>query len=126
VIAGGIHGGSAFNGTGGDTLIETTPLVSVLSEVPFASRFRQPFGRQMRETAFFDVMGLLNLAESVYKAMLKNRVLPSGAGPDHFKFPLVFPHSYAKAFAVVSNGSIKEIEIQHETGETERIPSPKF
>jgi hypothetical protein len=94
--------------------------------LPFVSPLQRPVRQQMRETAFFDVMGLLNLAESVYKAMLKNRVLPSGAGPDHFKFPLVFPHSYAKAFAVVSNGSIKEIEIQHETGETERIPSPKY
>jgi hypothetical protein len=80
----------------------------------------------MRETEFSDFIGLLNLAESVYKAMLKNRVLPPGAEPDHFKFPLRFPHSFAKAFAVVSKGKIKEIEIQHETGETETIPSPKF
>jgi hypothetical protein len=92
----------------------------------FASRFQQPFRQQMRETSFLDVMGLLNLAESVYMAMQKNRVPSPGGELDHFKFPLVFPHSSARAFAVVSNGSIKEIEIQHETGETETIPSPKY
>jgi hypothetical protein len=80
----------------------------------------------MRETPYFDFIGLLNLAESVYASMLENRVLPPGAEPDYFKFQLRFPHSTAKAFAVVSNGRIKEIEIQHDTGETETIPSPKY
>jgi hypothetical protein len=80
----------------------------------------------MRETVFSDVIELLNLAESVYAAMRENGVLPPGTGPEHFKFPLRFPHANAKAFAVVSNGRIKEIEIHHETGEIETIPSPKF
>jgi hypothetical protein len=80
----------------------------------------------MKETAFSDVIGLLNLAESVYTAMQKNRVLPAVTEPDNFKFPLRFSDSSAKAFAVVSEGRIKEIEIQHETGETEKIPSPKY
>jgi hypothetical protein len=92
----------------------------------FASRFQKPFGRQMRETAFFDVMGLLNLAESVYTAIQKYHMPSLASEPDHFKFPLVLPHSSAKAFAVVSNGRVKEIEIQHETGETVTIPSPKY
>jgi hypothetical protein len=92
----------------------------------FVSRFQQPFGQSMKETAFSDVIGLLNLAESVYASIQKNGVPPRGAEPDTFKFPLSFAGSSAKVFAVVSNGRVKEIEIRHETGETETIPSPKY
>jgi len=99
-------------------LIESGPLPSI--------SYPLPFGQHMKETEFSDFIGLLNLAESVYTAMQNNRVLPGGAEPDNFKFPLRFANSSAKAFAVVSNGRIKEIEIQHETGEKETIPSPKF
>jgi hypothetical protein len=80
----------------------------------------------MRETPFSDFIGLLTLAESVYAAMQKSRALPQDAEPDHFKFPLRFPHPTAKAFAVVNNGRIKEIEIHHETGDIETIPSPRY
>jgi hypothetical protein len=80
----------------------------------------------MRATAFSVSLELLNLAESVYTSMHRNCAFPPGSEPNHFKFPLTFPHSTAKVFAVVSNGRIKEIEIQHETGDIETIPSPKF
>ena len=77
-------------------------------------------------TAFSVSLELLNLAESVYTAMQRSYAFSPESEPNHFKFPLTFPRSAAKVFAVVSNGRIKEIEIQHETGDIETIPSPKY
>ena len=80
----------------------------------------------MTKTSFSVVLELFNLAESIYASMHRNHSLQPGSEPNNFKFPLTSPHSEAKVFAVVYNGRIKEIEIHHDTGDIETIPSPKY
>jgi hypothetical protein len=73
---------------------------------------------------FFDVVSLFNLAESVYSIMRGNGIFISE--PDTFRLPLQLPRHNATAFAVVSNGNIKELEIHYDTGQIETIRSPNF
>ncbi len=78
----------------------------------------------VKKLEYHNILDLFNTAESVYLSMRNNGVFASE--PDSFRFELQLPHYKAKAFAVVSKGRIKELEIHYETGETETIRSPKF
>ena len=73
---------------------------------------------------FVDAVALFNLAQSVYLIMRGNGMFISE--PDTFRMPLQLPRHNAKAFAVVSNGTIKELEIHYATGQIETIRSPNF
>jgi hypothetical protein len=73
---------------------------------------------------YFDVLHLFSVAESVYSTMLRNGVL--AGEPDHLRLPFELPQFKARAFAIIANGAIREIEIHYATGQIETVKSAKY
>jgi hypothetical protein len=73
---------------------------------------------------YFDILHLFSVAESIYSTMRINGVFATE--PDYLQLPFELPQYKAKAYAVVTNGKIKEIEIHYETGEIETVKSAKY
>ena len=61
-----------------------------------------------------DTLNIFSLAEALYNTMKESKVFI--VEPVNFSMPFLLPQHNAKAFAVIRNGTIGEIEIHYAAG----------
>jgi len=69
-----------------------------------------------------DTLDIFTFAESVFQTMKESHVL--SVEPANFRIPFTLPKFNATAFAIVSDGRIKEIEIYHDNGKIQTVRPP--